>query len=543
MLQWMIYVIIVTVVLGAAALCAERGLRLQRMATRWVWAAAIIASLVVPTIIASVSVQVPNIASTGNPQDPIVLRNGTSLPLTEFALSSVPISYADANASLDSRLKRYWLTASVLLALLLAASGTQVYWRKRKWQSVSLRGVSVYVAPEVGPAVVGLLRPCIVVPPWVVDLPAAQQAHVLAHEKSHLAAGDPKLLTVAVCLLVFMPWNLPLWWQLKRLRRAVEVDCDARVVDGGLTVSDYGKTLLEVGHRQSGFIGTVAAMSESKSFLEQRISIMLSKPSRWWKMSTALLGAAAVCLVAVAAQVSPPNAGLVANVESSATTAKTNISANPGAMKLAAVDPAVDPAVYDGYLGHYKLAANFILTIRRDGDRLMARTTGQPEFELFPSSPMEFFATDVKAQASFEPDVQGRAAAVTWHQNNKVLHAVRIDDQTAQKIEAEVAEHEDSQTPQPGSEAAVRHLFQGLLSGKPDYDSMSPALAQTTREQLARLSAGAQFLGPIRTVDFRGVDKQGQDVYEVGHDHGITVFRISMAPNGTIKSALMQKGP
>jgi len=89
-----------------------------------------------------------------------------------------------------------------------------------------------------------------------------------------------------------MPWNLPLWWQLRRLRRAIEVDCDARVLNAGHDVNRYGETLLEVGQRHSAFLGSVAAMSESKSFLEQRIRIMLSKPKRWWKISAATL---AVC--------------------------------------------------------------------------------------------------------------------------------------------------------------------------------------------------------------------------------------------------------
>jgi len=73
-------------------------------------------------------------------------------------------------------------------------------------------------------------------------------------EQSHLVAGDPRLLTGALCLLVFMPWNLPLWWQLRRLRRAIEVDCDARVLNAGHDVNRYGETLLEVGQRHSAFL-------------------------------------------------------------------------------------------------------------------------------------------------------------------------------------------------------------------------------------------------------------------------------------------------
>ncbi|UUZ52386.1 hypothetical protein LP419_22985 [Massilia sp. H-1] len=45
-----------------------------------------------------------------------------------------------------------------------------------------------------------------------------------------MAARDPQLLGLALLVLVAMPWNLPMWWQLRRLRHAIEVDCDARVL-------------------------------------------------------------------------------------------------------------------------------------------------------------------------------------------------------------------------------------------------------------------------------------------------------------------------
>jgi len=54
MLVWMLYIIVVSAFLSCAALAAERAQRMLRGATRWVWAASIAASLVVPAIIASV---------------------------------------------------------------------------------------------------------------------------------------------------------------------------------------------------------------------------------------------------------------------------------------------------------------------------------------------------------------------------------------------------------------------------------------------------------------------------------------------------------
>jgi len=43
--------------------------------------------------------------------------------------------------------------------------------------------------------------------------------------------------------------------QLRRLRCAIEVDCDARVLKAGHDTASYGETLIVVGQRRSLYIG------------------------------------------------------------------------------------------------------------------------------------------------------------------------------------------------------------------------------------------------------------------------------------------------
>jgi beta-lactamase regulating signal transducer with metallopeptidase domain len=81
------------------------------------------------------------------------------------------------------------------------------------------------LADEIGPAVLGHFRPQIIVPRWVLTAPPAVRSIILMHEQEHIAAGDPLLLLSAFMLVVVMPWKVPLWWQLQRLRFAMEVDC------------------------------------------------------------------------------------------------------------------------------------------------------------------------------------------------------------------------------------------------------------------------------------------------------------------------------
>jgi CubicO group peptidase (beta-lactamase class C family) len=86
----------------------------------------------------------------------------------------------------------------------------------------------------------------------------------------------------------------------------------------------------------------------------------------------------------------------------------------------------LDPKLFDGYVGQYQLAPNFILTITREGDALFAQATGQPKFQLFPESERGFFLKVVDAQITFETDSTGRATSLTLHQNGADMPAKRI---------------------------------------------------------------------------------------------------------------------
>jgi CubicO group peptidase (beta-lactamase class C family) len=79
----------------------------------------------------------------------------------------------------------------------------------------------------------------------------------------------------------------------------------------------------------------------------------------------------------------------------------------------------VDPKLYDAYVGQYQLGPNFIITITRDGDRLLAQATGQPQFEIFPESETKFFLKVVEAQISFVKDAAGQVTELILHQGGE----------------------------------------------------------------------------------------------------------------------------
>jgi beta-lactamase regulating signal transducer with metallopeptidase domain len=525
MLAWMIYVGAVTVFLSAAALAAERRARLRHLPSRWLWGLAIIASLLLPTIISSVSIQLPTLAASSVPRKIIALREVTSTSLSPQTWMTTAAVKAATSRSMDAILQRCWLTVSALMLVVLLVNGAHLFWRKRQWAQGVMAGTSVYLAPDVGPAVVGLLRPRIVLPTWIGESSSAMQSTVIAHEQSHLEARDPQLLTIALFLLVLMPWNLPLWWQLRRLRYAIEVDCDARVLARGHDANHYGKTLIAVGERQSAFIGAVAAMSESKSFLEERIMIMVQKPSKRWRVVAAALGGLSLVLVAVAAEVGPPNASSSVAVRS-----------DDAAINM-------DAAMLDRYTGNYQLTPRVVVDVTRDGNRLFAQLTGQPKAEIFAKSESEFFYKIVDAQISFESDAQGRTTGLVLHQRGLDMAAPRIDTAAARDIKTALAAKVQSQTATPGGEAALRHLIEGIAAGKPDYAAMSPALANAARQQFPQMTATLAQLGAVQAIEFRGVGSQGWDIYEVRHEHGTSQWRIALDDHGIIMGALFSPGP
>jgi bla regulator protein BlaR1 len=523
MLTWMVYVITVSAVLSAAALAAEFQARLRRTSTRWIWMVAIGASLLLPTIIASVSLQLADVFGLSASTKVVTIREVTLTRISPARWLAADSTRVATLRSLDPSLRQGWLLVSALMLAALIGSGTLLFWRVRTWRMDIVAGTRVYLAADVGPAVVGLLRPRIVVPGWLLNAPASLQSAVIAHEQSHLEAGDPRLLTIALSLLVFMPWNLPLWWQLRRLRRAIEVDCDTRVLRQGLDPKSYGETLLNVGQRQSGYVGSVAAMSESRSFLEQRIKLIMNTPTRRWKLLGAALGTLSLALFAVAAEVSPPNAG-----HSSA--------GNPAQIDVPA-------AVLDDYTGTYQFRSNAIMTIARTGNQLSAQLTGQPAVEIYPSSATEFFYKVVKAQLSFVLDAQGQATSLVLHQNGKNITMPRVDAAVAEQIKANVEAKIQSQSATPGSEAALRRLIAGHISGNPDYAQMSPELANAVRDQLSRSNGVFKQLGALKSVEFKGVGNSGWDIYDVTFEHGRAQYRIALSSDGIITGALMTQLP
>jgi hypothetical protein len=204
---------------------------------------------------------------------------------------------------------------------------------------------------------------------------------------------------------------------------------------------------------------------------------------------------------------------------------------------------AVEDATLDGYAGFYQLDDNGVFTVTREADHLLTQLSGQQHVAFFAQSPTEFFADGVDAQITFVRDERGSAASVILHQAGGHFPMQRVDAATAQQIANRLAEKVKSQTASPGTEAALRRLIEGIVSGEPNYGEMSAALAEATRQQLPTLQSGLAELRAVQSVRFLGVGARGEDVYSVRHENGASHWRITLDSKGTIVAAWVSPGP
>lgn len=195
-----------------------------------------------------------------------------------------------------------------MLLLLFLSTILRSASERRRWPQRCLHGTAVRVAPATGPMVAGVLRPEIVVPEWLLSSPPAEQRLVLAHEREHVRGGDPLLLACGFLLVALLPWNLAVWWMAARLRLAVELDCDRRVLRGGATRTAYGSTLLDIATRRTGGFFPAPALLESSSQLERRLIMMTPRMSRFARARSLGLATLASALALAACDQGLPSA-------------------------------------------------------------------------------------------------------------------------------------------------------------------------------------------------------------------------------------------
>lgn len=300
MLQVMAYSIAVAVALSMVGACLERMAGLYRLPRRAGWMAVMLLSVLFPAamiLLARPAAMDPVPLPAVEVSAPIATRAPADIaqPIPEFAPApAAPTQVHQAGRSTawriptptDGQLMLAWLVASVVMVLYLGGARLALRRRAAGWKPARMVAQDVLVSEVTGPALLGVLRPRIVVPRWLQGQSPASQTLILEHERQHMLARDPLLILAGWLVIAAVPWNLPLWWQWRRVRQAVELDCDARVMRGGAEAITYAEVLLAVTRRATRSPAGALAMSEPVHALERRIAGLMPNVVRHARLQT-----------------------------------------------------------------------------------------------------------------------------------------------------------------------------------------------------------------------------------------------------------------
>jgi bla regulator protein blaR1 len=294
---WMGYVLTTGVLMAFICTLAERMARAAGVATRTVWVGGMATMLVVAAATFFSGDRTPAARAEATAADaPAGVaapvrgrpdRRGAVATLGERisgAIRAAEARVAVASVAIsrwDRPLLILWALTAAFLAGVVAHAALEGERLRRGLQAREMEGTAVLLTDGVGPSAIGIGGPAILMPRWALDLDDALMKLVLRHEREHLAARDPLLLLATLFAVVLVPWHLPLWWSWRRLRLAIVVDCDTRVLCAHPDVRRYAQLLLLTAQRTSApswasrpVLSVTAPLRPHASHLERRISAM-----------------------------------------------------------------------------------------------------------------------------------------------------------------------------------------------------------------------------------------------------------------------------
>ena len=275
-IAWIGYCLLISGLLALAAFATERALGHFRKPVRWGWFAAVVGSVTLPFAAFLAPGLLPGIGAA--PWAPLV-ELSEAVVVSSAPAATEPAAWFDAGA-MSALTGGVWVVLAAGMLFHLGRAYRRLRSEMRTWTPGRVLGSPVLIADDRGPAVVGIRRSVVVMPRWIPELEDRLLRLVFLHEREHQRAGDHRLFAAAVAALVLMPWNVFLWWQVSRLRLAIEFDCDRRVLEQGESPRDYADALITVGGRVSAPLLAAAAFAERKPAVEQRLRRMTEPLAR-----------------------------------------------------------------------------------------------------------------------------------------------------------------------------------------------------------------------------------------------------------------------
>lgn len=336
MITWMLYAAAVGAVLAAGGFAMERLAATHGFPRRVVWLAALTLAVAIP---AAGAFRVTQVASSldsamARPAEPTGTVSGVAWDI----VPSMPLPNGPGAARAAALT---WGAGSLLSMAAIAAVLLLVARSRRRWPRDRISQADVYVSRRFGPALVGVTNPEVVIPSWVLRLERKAADMIIRHELEHARARDHLALLYAALTVAALPWSPAIWWMARRLRAAVEMDCDQRILASGVAAAEYGEVLLDAGSRHTGGWGLAPAMGQPKSLLERRLKTMNENTNKPGMTQALLLGMLAVGALVAACDAPVPTQVQDALIEAMAEEGVEGMDAGPDGGKEMRVSAAL----------------------------------------------------------------------------------------------------------------------------------------------------------------------------------------------------------
>src|SRR5438105_5520232 len=173
---WAVYAVVLASLVALAAAAADRLAAIWQTPRRLTWLAALVAALGLPVILATGigSKDLPRHTLSvveSIPEHNVSVASTTDASSSTFAVGgavrhtrSTELQWA--MAAIEPHLIALWSVSSLILLVIVCGAAIRLATAMRRWRATEVDGVHVLIAPQTGPAIVGVLRPRIVLPEW-----------------------------------------------------------------------------------------------------------------------------------------------------------------------------------------------------------------------------------------------------------------------------------------------------------------------------------------------------------------------------------------
>lgn len=295
MIMWMAYAAMTGGLLAAGGWVCERLCETMGWPRRFPWLVALTLAVVIPL--------------SARPPAPMREAPANASMAVEQVVAAAQTPAASIPGPMLERMAAIsWGAASLATLVVFGAILGLMARSRRRWPRRSLDGEDVYVSEGFGPALIGVARPSVVIPDWLFCASGRAGRVAVLHEREHARARDHLTLLYGAIIAALFPWSPAVWWMVRNLRAAVEIDCDRRVIASGIPADDYGKLLLAIGvgrHRRRMF---TPALVESRHSLERRLKIMAARKMKWSPLRAVTLAGLTLAAVVIACDTNAPTA-------------------------------------------------------------------------------------------------------------------------------------------------------------------------------------------------------------------------------------------